>query len=66
MFQLVREWISFVFLNFLLGDMLGNHNLSETLLEPCLQVDVVVETVQELHNYIDTNDDDGSGLKPRK
>lgn len=46
--------------------MLGNHNLSETLLEPCLQVDVVVETVQELHNYIDTNDDDGSGLKPRK
>ena len=57
-------------LSFLLGDMLGKHNLPETLLAPCLDVmrtlssserdliRIVVETVHELRNSVDTDDDD--------
>jgi condensin complex subunit 3 len=57
-------------LNFLLGDMLGRHNLPESLLAPCLDVmrtlssserdliRIVVETVHELRNSVDADDDD--------
>ena len=57
-------------LSFFLGDMLGRHNLPETLLAPCLDVmrtlssserdliRIVVETVHELRNSFDTDDDD--------
>ena len=57
-------------LNFLLGDMLGKHNLPETLLAPCLDVmrtlssserdliRIVVEIVHELRNTADTDDDE--------
>lgn len=71
MFQLVREWGSFVCfecLTFSLGDMLGKHDLPEMLLAPCLDVmrtlspserdliRIVVETVHELNNSVDADD----------
>ena len=59
-------------LDLLLGDMLGKHDLPEMLLAPCLDVmrtlssserdliRIVVETVHELCNSVDTDDDDGA------
>ena len=72
MFQLVREWgSSFTStLNLSVGDMLGKHDLPEMLLAPCLDlmrtlssserdlIRIVVETVHELRNSVDTDDND--------
>jgi hypothetical protein len=66
-------FVSFEQLTFSLGDMLGKHNLPEMLLAPCLNVmrslssskwdliRIVVKTVHELCNSVDSNDESRQG-----